>query len=318
MGLRLSSLSVVSAVLAISLAPNIAAAGDFNNAPQETFFGNIHTSVAGVVQSNSGGSVFWPSVNLGAKGDYEFANSPFGFQFDIDGNGHAYSWDSPAQVYGGVRADIVNALHGTYAINDDVKLGVFVSTTTENHFLSNITDPTFNYKGHTNLSSAYYVRTEGVLGAEALLMLNPNSWVQGHLGLTNKIAASTMWTDATTGAVTNANYIVNQDYGFQVGGSARFGLTPNFSMRGDANLNVMLPFAGGYDDNLTTLVTGQYAIDDTSLALYGQLGYTKFFSDAGTSDDYIARTGVVMSFGGTTPTVRGKLFRTVGTQGSIN
>jgi hypothetical protein len=211
------------------------------------------------------------------------------------------------------------ALHGTFDINDDLKLGVFGSYERRNIDQTNISDPTYQFDGQANLSAASSDTVTGSLGVEALYQMAPRSWVQGRVGLVKRLSDGSNWVDATTGASTSAHYNVAQDYGYQLGLGARVGVTQNLSLSGDVSFYSILPAAGGYENSFAAVLTGQYDFVDTAVAAYTQFEYQKYFSSAApSSEGYTVRTGLKWSIGSITNTVRDKLFTSSGGYGHFN
>jgi hypothetical protein len=282
-------------------------------------FGNIHASNAYVNSNTNGGSTDFSQGNLGGKVSFEPISSQFGAQVDLDVNAEDLSTLSPAIPAEGTAGEVAGALHGTFAINDDVKIGVFAGFENQSEFLKNITDNTYVFGGATNLSEASSSINFAHFGSEALYVLTSDAWVQGRFGLVKPLSADLSVTDATTGTTSTASIDLTADNGYELGLGGRYGFTPNFSMRDDLSFISLLPESGGYSNVLSNIVTGQYSFDFMPISAYGQLGYQKGFSDSGPSTDlFKARLGLMWSFGGITDTTRGKLFRTSGFDGNFN
>jgi len=319
MALKSGTLRWVALLLSSMLNVGAVAAADFETPPPATFFGNLHTSIADAYFIESGASgTSWPEIDVGGKAAYQAPESRVGFQIDANGTGHSCSWDSPSVPFGGERIETLIALHGTYDVDDQIKLGFSANLETRNINQSNIMDPAYTFDGRNNLSSASNYSCKGSLGLEALYMMRPNAWVQGRVGLARKFSDRTNWTDATTSISSSQDFNVGQDYGYQLEFGAHMGLTENLSLDGEVSFVSFLPQGGGYDNAFAAALTGEYDFVDTGLAAYTQLEYQKYFSSVTTVEGYTIRTGLKWSLGELTSTVRGKLFDSVGLFGHFN
>jgi hypothetical protein len=290
------------------------------NGDDTQFFGNIHISaIENQVTPGGGSSVTFPAINIGGTFSIEPIESNIGLQFDFGGDGYSETWIRPTIPAEGTNTDAMAVIHGTYIVNDDIKVGVFGGTEGINQNLTKITSPTFTFLGQTNLASASNKLKIASFGAEALYSLSPETWIQARAGLVRPMSATTSFTDATTALTTTTSFDLSQDRGYEFGLGYRTGFGSNFSVRADANFISILPSAGGYANRFNTLLTGQYIFDSMPLAAMAQVGYQKETYNSGNNyDDISVSTGLSWSFGGVTDSVRGKLFRSAGYGGDFN
>jgi hypothetical protein len=319
MALKSGTLRLAALILSTMLNIGWVAAADYETPPPATFFGNLHTSIAEAYFVESGASGYsWPEIDVGGKVAYQAPESRVGFQIDGNGTGHSYSWDSPGVPFGGARIETLMGLHGTYDVDDKIKLGFFANFETRNINQSKITDPAYAFDGRSNLSGTSNFSSNGSLGIEALYLFRPDAWVQGRVGLAKKFTDKTSWTDATTSVSSTQDFNVGQDYGYQLGFGAHVGLTDRLSLDGGVSFVSILPQSGGYDNAFAAALIGEYDFVDTGIAAYTQLQYQKYFSSVTTVDGYTIRTGLKWSLGDLTNTVRGKLFDSAGLFGHFN
>jgi hypothetical protein len=282
-------------------------------------FGNLHLSTDYSDTSSQGYSESVPSVNVGGKISYEPAASQVGVQLDFEGSVYDHAWIKPTLPIEGTSFNGLAVAHLTYAVNDDLKLGAFGGYENATHDITKITDPTYSYLGVTNLLSATNEMNIASFGVEALYIVNDQATVQGRVGVVRPQDAEISVTDATTLAKTTLKFDLTKDSGYEFGLGGRYNLTPQLSLRADANFISILPDDGGYSNRLNTMATGQYVFSSLPIAAYVQGAFQYETSDSGSSyDTYTFRSGVAWSFGGVTPSVRGKLFRSAGYGGIFN
>jgi hypothetical protein len=299
-------MSLVSLLLAGSFLQTTA------RAEEPTVFGNAHMGIAYSNTAYSGDSISIPTLNFGGKAAIEALDNPFGFQADLDANYTSLQWITPNIPAEGSITNIIMVGHGTYAVNDSLKLGLFGGYENMTFGLNRITDPTFDFLSNTGLSKASAGLNVARSGMEALYSWDGQNSMQVRAGVVvpATITASVTTTANVTSAATAA---IDDTYGVQLGLGIRNDVTQNISMRADANL-----VAFGNLGFMNTVVTGQYLFDGMPLAASASVGYQGVYTDSDSAGGFSARTGLSWSFGGVTKTVRGKLFHSSSVLGNFN
>jgi hypothetical protein len=317
MNIKMARLACAVSFLGLIMSGSVQA-GDLDTGNDSNFFGNIRFAL-GYQSSSAGGSALSdPYSHVVGKFAIQPVDSRLGIQVDFGGQGEVLNLIRPSLPIDGTYITSNSVAHVSYDVNDDVKLGVFGGFEHHNETLTKVTDPTYSYYGLSNLSKASHNYNAAQLGIEALYAIDPQSWVQGRIGYVQPLSASNSWTD-TTGTATLSNSIdLTKDHGFEIGLGARFGITPHVSLRGDTNFYSLALSGGGYEDQLSSLVTAQYIFGSMPLSAYVEGGYNHYFTDAVSVDTAKVAVGMSWSFGGTTDTVRGKLFRSAGIDGTFN
>jgi hypothetical protein len=313
-----SKTGAIAALLSVvALLPD-ANAKDAKPQDDTSVYGNLHLGTFDDTTASGGSYISQVYLNTGAKVAIEPVASPFGLQFDAEGNGSSSVWQFGTPLNDGTQTDVLAVGHGTYAVNDTLKLGIFGGYEDVNTNITNVKDPLYFFQGVNNLSRASSDFTYGSVGAEGLFSISPDSWVQMRAGFIKPLTSAVSATDRTTGLTQTASGDFSQYNGYEVGLGARFGVFENFSMRADANfITIQIP-TGGYADDLNTLVTGQYTFDGSPFSAYAQIGYERAFTDTFASDIIRSRTGITWSFGGPSDSTRNKLFRSAGFGGVFN
>jgi hypothetical protein len=291
---------------------------DSNGETEASVYGNLHLGTYDDTVSSGGSYTSQVYLNGGAKIAIEPVASPFGLQFDAEGNGSSSAWQLGTPINDGSQTDMLAVAHATFAANDTLKFGIFGGYEDVNIDLTNIKDPFYSFQGVNNLSRASSDFTYGSIGAEALYSMSPDNWVQMRAGFIKPLTGDVSATDRTTGLTQTASGDFSDIKGYEVGVGARFGVFQNFSMRADANfISIQIP-SGGSTNDINTLVTGQYTFDGSPFSAYAQIGYERAFTDTFATDVIRSRTGITWSFGGPSASTRNKLFRSAGIGGAFN
>lgn len=305
-------------LLSFALLPATGAWADDAQPTNDTVvYGNLHLGVYDDLYSNTTPLMHQMGLIGGGKVAIEPSDFPIGLQFDGEGK---YS-DSNIQsgtTNKGSQYDALLVAHGTFEVNDQLKLGVFAGYENADVNLTSISSPTYSFYGVSNLSKAASNETYISVGGEALYAFTDDSWAQFRLGFVKPASATLSVTDRTTNITTSAIADVSQFKGYEVGVGARFGLFEHFSLRTDANFISIQNGTGATSSDLNTSVTGQYVFADSPFSIYSQLGYDKFSTPTTSDDTFYTRGGVTWSFGGPSNTTKNKLFRSAGFHGVSN
>ncbi len=306
-------------LFSVALLPATGAwAGDVQPNDDATFYGNLHLGVYDDVYTHTNPLMHQVGLIGGGKVALEPSDFPIGLQVDAEGKYTNASLQSGGSVNQGSQYDALLVAHGTFEVNDQLKLGVFAGYENVNENLTSIASPTSSFHGVTNLSRASYDATYMSVGGEALYAFTDQNWAQVRAGFVKPTSANSNLTDRTTNLSASLTADTSQFKGYEVGIGARFGLFDHFSLRADANFTSIQNATGATQNDVNTLVTGQYVFADSPFSVYSQIGYDKFY-DATTSQDTIyTRGGVTWSFGGPSTTTKNKLFRSAGFGGIIN
>jgi hypothetical protein len=312
-------MTVVAVLIATSGLARGAFAQDAEQQPDEAIvYGNLHLGTYDDIFVDT--NPLTQQVGLEAGGKIAIAplESPFGFQFDAEGNGTSSNLQAGGSVNTGTQTDLLAVAHGTYALSDQVKFGAFGGFEEINR---DITSPAGSLppiplaSGPVRLQSDF---TYGSVGVEGLYAFTPENWMQARAGFIKPMTGKATVTLTNTGLSSTANGDYSQYTGFEIGLGARFGLAPNFSLRTDANFISIQKPTGGYTNDLNTLVTGQYAFNNSPLSLYAQVGYERAYDNLSATDILRSRGGITWSFGGPTESTKSKLFRSAGFGGVFN
>ena len=306
-------------LFSVALLPATSArAGDIQPNDDATIYGNLHLGVYDDMLVNTNPMLHQLGLSGGGKVAIEPSQFPIGLQLDAEDKYSNSSLQSGTTANQGSQYDALLVAHGTFEVNDQLKLGVFAGYEDVNLDLTSISSPLFNFHGATNLSRAASDYTYMSIGGEALYAFTDDNWAQFRLGFVKPTSGSVNATDRTTSVTSSATLDVSQYKGFEVGIGARFGLFDHFSLRTDANFISVIDGTGAATNDLNALVTGQYAFADSPFAIYSQVGYEKFFDASASQDTLYTRGGVTWSFGGPSQTTKNKLFRSAGFGGVFN
>lgn len=281
-------------------------------------YGNLHLGVYDDLFVNTTPLMHQMGLIGGGKVAIEPSEFPVGLQLDAEGkysNSNLQAGTTPNQ---GSQYDALLVAHGTFEVDDQLKLGVFAGYENVDINLTSISSPTYSFYGVNNLSRAASNETYISIGGEALYAFTDDNWAQFRLGFVKPTSATLSVTDRTTNITASANADVSQFRGYEVGVGARFGLFEHFSLRTDANFISIQNATGATSNDLNTSVTGQYVFADSPFSVYSQLGYDKFSTPTTSDDTFYTRGGVSWSFGGPSNTTKNKLFRSAGFRGVSN
>ena len=310
---------VLGLLFSVALLPAaVAWAGDIQPNDDATIYGNLHLGVYDDVFVNSNPLIHQLGLSGGGKVAIEPSDFPIGLQFDAEDKYSNSSLQSGTTANQGSQYDALLVAHGTFEVNDQLKLGVFAGYEDVNLDLTSISSPLFNFHGATNLSRAASDFTYMSIGGEALYAFTDDNWAQFRAGFVKPTSGSVNATDRTTNVTSSATLDTSQYTGYEVGIGARIGLFDHFSLRTDANFISVISGTGAATNDLNALVTGQYVFADSPFSIYSQIGYDKSFDATVSNDTLYTRGGVTWSFGGPSNTTKNKLFRSAGFGGVFN
>lgn len=310
---------VLGLMISVTLLPATWAwAGDNRPGDDATFYGNLHLGVYDDIFVNTNPTLHQLGFVGGGKIAIEPSDFPIGLQFDGEGKYTNSSFQTGTTANQGSQYDALLVAHGTFEVNDQLKLGVFAGYEDVNVNLTSISSPLFMFHGANNLSKASSDFTYMSVGGEALYAFTNNNWVQFRAGFVKPISGSANVTDRTTNVTSSATLNTSQYKGYEVGIGARFGLFEQFSLRTDANFISVIDGTGATTNDLNTMVTGQYIFANSPISIYSQVGYDKSFDATVSNDTIYTRGGVTWSFGGPSETTKNKLFRSAGIGGVFN
>lgn len=265
-------------VALVFLGQSQAAATDFQTPPPATFFGNLHSSQSEAYFEQQGvSSPSWPEFNgSGGAMDRVLIGKP------------------------GLNLESMTFLHGSFDVNNNLKLGVFATYQPSDKLLAAI-DTGGEGDARSGLSSITNENAKGSLGVEALYHFRPRTWLEGRVGLRNRPLGTLSFSNSPT-VVSKAGAA---GLGLQLGLGGHLGVSDNLSLNGDVSFLANETGNGGYDNSFAAVLTGQYDFVDTALAAYTQLEYQKYFSSfAPATDGYAIRTGLKWSLGNPSSTLR--------------
>ena len=305
-------------LFSVALLPATSAwAGDIQPNDDATIYGNLHLGVYDDIFVNTNPTLHQLGLSGGGKVAIEPSEFPIGLQLDAEDkySNSTIQSGTPNQFS---QHDALVVAHGTFEVNDQLKLGVFAGYEEINLNLTSISSPTYNFYGLTNLSKAASDHTYMSVGGEALYAFTDDNWAQFRVGFIKPTSATLDVTDRTTNFNASLTADVSQFKGYEVGVGARFGLFDHFSLRTDANFIAIQNATGATTTDFNTLVTGQYVFADSPFSVYSQVGYDKFSTPTTSDDTFYTRGGVTWSFGGPSNTTKNKLFRSAGFGGVFN
>lgn len=309
---------VLGLLVSVALLPATGVwAGDIHPNDDATFYGNLHLGVYDDVFVNTSPLMHQMGLIGGGKVAIEPPDFPVGLQIDAEGK-YSNSTIQPGTANQFSQYDTLFVAHGTFELDDQLKLGVFAGYEDVNLNYTNIPSPTYNFHGLTNLSKASSEQTYMSIGGEALYAFTDNNWAQIRAGFVKPVSATLDVTDRTTSIDASLSADVSQFKGYEIGVGARFGVFDQFSLRADANFISIQNAVGATENDLNTLVTGQYVFANSPISIYSQVGFNKQYDDTTSEDTLYTRGGVTWSFGGPSQTTKNKLFRSAGFGGIIN
>ena len=309
---------ILGLLISVALLPaTVAWAGDIQPNDDATFYGNLHLGVYDDLYANTNPLLHQMGLIGGGKVAIEPSEFPIGLQIDAEGK---YSNSSIQSGTGNQfsQYDALLVAHGTFEVNDQLKLGVFAGYEDVNINVTSISSPTYNFYGLSNLSRAASSETYMSVGGEALYAFTDDNWAQVRAGFVKPTSVTLDLTDRTSNISASLVADVSQFKGYEVGVGARFGLFDHFSLRADANFISIQNATGATSTDLNTLVTGQYVFANSPFSVYSQVGYDKFSDPTSSQDTVYTRGGVTWSFGGPSNTTKNKLFRSAGYRGVSN
>jgi hypothetical protein len=309
---------VFGLLFSVALLPaQMAMAGDTMSGDEAAIFGNLHLSAYDDVFVNTNPS----TQQIGIIGGGKVAvptQSALGMQFDAEGKYANSGMQFGTTANEGSQYDALLVAHGTFEVNDQLKLGMFGGYENINVNLTNIGSPLFSFRGVNNISKASSEENFMSIGGEALYAFTDENWAQVRVGFVKPTSSKASVTDRTTNITTNAVFDVSQYTGYQIGAGARFGIFDGFSMRADTNLISIIDGTGASITDVNSMLTGQYIFDASPFSVYSQIGYDKTFNATASSDTLYTRGGVTWSFGGPSHSTKNKLFRSAGFGGVFN
>jgi hypothetical protein len=250
------------------------------------FYGNLRLNTMSYVDEFDDEEVISNSVGFGAKVGYEAAESPWGYQFDIDTDYFDSSLMVPTPSVTGDLTITEGAARVALRTSAEGKFGAYV--------------------GLSYVDSGYAGAGNGVtrsygFGIEGLKVMNETTWVQGRIGIFDPFLVD------TNGGGSEVD-LIGDAFGGTIGASVHHAWSANISSRVGAGVTYT-NVSNGPDQYVLTLGgSGNYTFDQMPLSLGLSAGYTEY--DIGGADlgGFALGTSIAWSFGGPSEGSTGKLF----------